>query len=244
MAKKDYFSVHSEPALEGGACRRDPSENRADLGNLPTEEEALRDSVANEPALADRQDPERWRAWHERKRRECSLAGNLMVTLAVAVATGPAAVVGAFLAGSQGATQAVYAVVFGPIVEELLKQGGMIYLLERRPYRIFASWQFPFAALAAGLAFATIENLMYLHVYAAGPDSGIEDFEAFAAFRWTVCTALHVVCALIASTGLIRAWRRHLADGQPVDLSAAYPLFAVAMAVHGVYNLVALFIRF
>ena len=60
----------------------------------------------------------------------------------------------------------LYLIVFGPVIEELAKQSGMTYLLEKKPYRVFAAWQFLFVALLSGLGFAVIENLVYIYVYA------------------------------------------------------------------------------
>ena len=136
----------------------------------------------------------------------------------------------------------LYLIVFGPVIEELAKQSGMTYLLEKKPYRVFAAWQFLFVALLSGLGFAVIENLVYIYVYA--PAGGVEDIERLAAFRWVVCTLLHVVCAGIASLGLIRVWKRQVRDGRPADLAAAFPLFAAAMIVHGAYNFAAMFVEF
>ena len=79
-----------------------------------------------------------------------------------------------------------------------------------------------------------IENLVYIHIY--GPANGAKDLAALTTFRWTVCTLLHVICATIASLGLVRVWRRQLRNGRPADLGAAFPYFAVAMVVHGAYN--------
>ncbi|HUT13449.1 MAG TPA: PrsW family glutamic-type intramembrane protease [Thermoguttaceae bacterium] len=238
-----YFSVDHEPALTGGRFEPDPAERRAKpVGGQADELELLRDSVAAEPALPQYDEPNQWSEWLQLRRRRCTLPGNLAVTLLAALLGGPFAVVGALVAGRQGMVAFVYVVVFGPIVEELLKQSGMTYVLEKKPYRVFAAWQFVFAAVVSGLAFAVIENLVYIHVYAR--QAGVEDVGKLAAYRWVVCTSLHVVCAAIASLGLIRAWRRQLREGRPVDLGAAFPWFVLAIVVHGTYNFAASFITF
>ena len=92
----------------------------------------------------------------------------------------------------------------------------------------------------SALIFATVENLVYIHVYALA--SPLDHPAMFAEFRWTVCTALHVSCSVIASLGLIRVWHRMNERGEPADLAHAYPLFAIAMALHGLYNGAALFL--
>jgi len=142
-----YFSVDHEPALSGGRFEPDPAEQRAQPVDRPLNEmEALRDSVAAEPALPGHADPQQWNRWLAAKRRQCTPVGDLAVTLIVALASGPFAILGALMTGRQDVPGYLYAVIFGPVVEELLKQSGMTYLLEQKPYRVFAVWQFPFAA--------------------------------------------------------------------------------------------------
>jgi len=242
VAVKDkYFSVDHEPALTGGPGRLDPSEARAaPPQRAPNELEALRDAVADEPALPRCRDPELFSRWLQQKRRRCTLPGNLAVTLLAAVLAGPAAVLGALAAGHRGAFPLVYMISLGPVIEEILKQSGMIYLLEKKPYRVFAAWQFVFSGLVSGLVFSAIENLAYIHVYA--PAGDVEDMARLVAFRWAACTPLHVCCAVIASLGLVRVWKRQLRDGRPAELAAAFGFFTVAVTVHGLYNFAALFL--
>jgi len=238
-----YLSVDHEPALYGGQFEVDPAERRAQpVGGQADELEILRDSVAAEPALPQHEDPDQWNRWLQLRRRSCTLPGNLAVTLLAALLGGPFAVIGALVAGRQGILALVYVVVFGPVIEELLKQSGMTYVLEKKPYRAFASWQFVLAAVVSGLTFAVIENLAYIHVYAR--EAGVENVAKLAEYRWVVCTTLHVVCAAIASLGLVRAWKRQLRDGRPVELGAAFPWFVLAIVVHGTYNFAASFIEF
>jgi hypothetical protein len=241
--KRDFLSAHREPALGGGPMAHDPAEFRAEPVNRPAAEiDAIRDAVANEPHLAHAATagaPPAFHIWLDDRRQRCRLFGNLGVTLLAALVGGPFAIAGAFITGRQGLFAGIYVVLFGPVVEELLKQSGMVYLLERRPYRIFAAWQFVVAAALSALIFATVENLMYIHLYA---DEALIDMPSFAQFRWKVCTALHVCCSVIASLGLVRVWKHQRAHGVPADLSRAFPLFVAAIAVHGIYNLCAVFL--
>ena len=220
----------------------DPAEYRAEPVNEPAAEiDIIRDAVANEPHLATADAPGApppFHVWLDERRHQCSLFGNLNVTLLAALVGGPFAIAGAFIAGKPGVFAGIYIILFGPVVEELLKQSGMVYVLERRPYRIFAAWQFVFAAALSALIFATVENLMYIHLYV---DEELIDIESFAQFRWKVCTALHVCCSVVASLGLIRVWNHQRVNGVPADLSRAFPLFVVAIAIHGIYNLCAVF---
>ena len=233
--KQDHQSTRHEPAHAGGGFESDPAERRVDP-QLPKQEEIdlIRDSVANEPWQTDAATGPSFTEWLTRKRIEVSRAGSLWYTLLAALVAGPFAIMGAFVAGHQGVVQTVYILLVGPIVEELLKQSGMIYLLERKPFRIFSAGQFVFAAAVSALIFATLENLMYIHVYALATD--VKDPQSFAQFRWTVCTALHVSCSVVASLGLIRVWRQMSLRGEPADLAYGYPLFATAMVMHSMYN--------
>jgi len=238
-----HFSVEHEPALGAGRFELDPSELGAAPTDRPPEQfEALRDSVANEPALPQHDDPDQWKRWLAAKRRDCTLSGNLAVTALAAVLSGPFAVLGALMTGRPTISGYVYAVVFAPVIEELLKQSGMTYVLEKKPYRVFAAWQFVLAAVISGVMFGAIENLVYVHYYASM--AGVKDIATLAAFRWAVCTPLHVGCAVIASLGLVRVWKRQMQAGRPADLSAAFPCFAAAMVIHGLYNLGAVFMQF
>lgn len=239
--KDEYLSVHREPALVGQqeAFSPDPAEERATFSQTsPSEIEALRDSVFNEPSYETDIAAEDFRLWLKARRAQCSLAGSIALTTLAGLAGGPGAVVGAFMAGSQGYSQLAYVILFGPIIEEMLKQSGILYVLEQKPYRVFSAAQIGLAAVTSALIFAVIENLLYLNVYVAG-DPAV-DLEELARFRWTVCTALHVFCSLIASMGLMAAWRKQQEDGRPLDLQRAYPYFVVAMAAHGIYNLIAI----
>jgi RsiW-degrading membrane proteinase PrsW (M82 family) len=233
--KDKYLSVDHEPALSGEFCQPDPAEHGATpVGGPMSELEALRDSVAAEPALPDRSDPQQWTRWIEWKRNECTVLGSLSVTLLAGLLGGPFAILGAILSGQQGPGPIIYMVVFAPVIEELLKQSGMTYVLEKMPYRAFATWQFLFAGMVSGLAFGAIENLVYVGRFAAVLRP--QDLAEMATFRWAVCTPLHVVCATIASLGLVRVWKKQLANGRPADLAAAFPFFIAAMVLHGLYN--------
>ena len=237
----EYFSIDNEPALSGGRFKPDPAERKAaPLGSAPSELEAIRDGVTSEPALPEYRDPSRWPQWLARKRSQCTLTGNLGFTLAAALLGGPFAILGALLTTQQGIGQFIYPIVFAPVVEELLKQSGMIYLLEKKPYRVFASWQFVFAALVSALTFASIENLVYIQSHLL--HAGAHAIAQVSHFRWTVCTSVHVVCAIIASGGMIRVWRRQLRQARPAKLSDAFGFFAAAMILHGAYNTWAIFL--
>lgn len=240
--KEEYLSARFEPANRDEGFELDPSEKTAEQPDGKQDEiDSIRDSVFNEPALTLNEQGPYLGSWIERKRAECSMAGNLGVAFLAAILGGPFAILGVVMAGARGWYGLLYIVVFAPVVEEFLKQSGMIYLMERKPYRVFAAWQFVFSALVSAFVFATIENLLYVNVYVL--PAGVKNPELFAQFRWTICTAVHLACSTIASFGMIRVWKKQLLDGRGADLSVAFPYFAVAIAVHGSYNLAAIFLE-
>lgn len=232
----DYFDVNAEPSNFEGRFSPDPTEQTVPFIDGREEEiAALRDSVLNEPAFSGSGTQTELSRWIAQKRSQCTLGGNLTVTLLAALAAGPFAVVGAFMTGRQTIYAVLYTVLFAPVIEELLKQSGMIYLLEKKPYRLFSGWQFILAAGVSAAIFSTIENLLYINVYVNL--RALAEPLAFIRFRWTVCTALHVTCSVIASFGLIGVWKKQLADGRAADLSHGFIPFAIAMGLHGLYNL-------
>lgn len=240
MKDKDKFSIENEPVFQDIPFEADPSEKKIKKTSSKEEEiDQIRDSVYNEPAFESLQPigTAAMQRWLERKRAECTWEGNILATILAAVLAGPFAVIGAFMAGHQGVSALIYAILFGPIIEELLKQAGMTYLLDRQPYRIFNQWQFIFAAVVSALIFASIENVLYIYVYVSSED--VSDFEVFKAFRWIVGTTLHITCSVVASLGLIQVWKQQLRDHKPMDLSIAYPYFVTAIVMHGLYNLIA-----
>ncbi len=235
--KKEYFDVNAEPANFNGAFQPDPCEQKVPaIDGHEDEISTVRDSVLNEPAFTGQLKQAHLGQWLAQKRAECTLAGNWAVTLVAAFVGGLFAIVGALMTtDAQSWVTFLLIVLFAPIVEELLKQSGMIYLLEKKPYRICTAAQFIVAAVISALIFAAIENLMYIHLTANMV--GIEDIVKFSSFRWKYCTLLHVSCSVIASLGLLRVWKKQLAEGRAADLAYGFWPFVTAMVIHGGYNL-------
>lgn len=241
-APENYFNVNDEPSQFNGQFRPDPSEKTVpEIDGHEDEISTVRDSVLNEPAFTGQLQQAELGAWLSQKRTQCTFWGSSMVTLTAAIIAGPFAAMGAFMSGRQTVFRILYLILFAPVIEELLKQSGMIYLLEKKPYRIFSGGQFIVAAVISAGVFASIENLLYIHFYSNGQT--FESFSDFCCFRWGVCTSLHVVCSVIASFGLVRAWKKQLADGRTADLAFGFRYFVIAMVIHGVYNLAAAIIN-
>ena len=130
--KRKYESIENEPALNGRFGKIDPSENRAVTAyGIPSELEQLRDLVTREPAIEELQSNHEWVTWYDYRSRKCSWMGNLAVTLLAGLIGGLFAVISAvFFVEKHGLFAMTYVVIGAPVVEELLKQSGMIYLLE------------------------------------------------------------------------------------------------------------------
>jgi RsiW-degrading membrane proteinase PrsW (M82 family) len=235
-APDNYFDIHSEPSGFDGRFEPDPTEQKVPpIDGHEDEISTIRDSVLNEPAFTGNLQQSEVGQWIAQKRAACTIPGNIMVTLLAALVAGPFAVTGAFMAGRQTLFRILYMILFAPVIEELLKQSGMIYLLEKKPYRIFSTGQFVVAAVISAAVFASFENLLYIHFY-THPQM-VENFESYCYFRWTVCTALHVVCSVVASLGLVRVWKKQTIDGRAADLAFGFYWFVAAMVIHGLYNL-------
>jgi RsiW-degrading membrane proteinase PrsW (M82 family) len=234
--RPDYFDVAGEPNFFEGSFAADPTENEVlPLDGRQDEIGTVRDLVGNEPALTGQAEQAQLGEWIGRKRSECTASGSLLVTVTAALIAGPFSIIGVFMSGSQTSWRLVYLILFGPIIEELLKQSGMIYLLEKRPYRLFTAWQFILAAIISAMVFAAVENLLYIHLYTR--PSMFNGPQAFVCYRWTVCLLVHVTCSIVASIGLMNVWQKQMADGRAADLSQAFGYFATAMGIHGLYNL-------
>jgi RsiW-degrading membrane proteinase PrsW (M82 family) len=152
------------------------------------------------------------------------------LTLLIALAAGPWAVAGALFNGGQSLSGVLMLTVVGPLTEELMKVAGVVLVVERWPYAFRSTAQILLCCVAGGLAFAAIENLLYIHVYVAHPTP------RFVMWRWTVCVALHTACSLIAGLGAVRVWRELWRKRSPPRLSLAFPFLIAATITHGLYN--------
>lgn len=239
---RNPHSVQDEPAFTG------PAQGQAEhaVWSEPTvsgparSQASLEHEVWSEPCLmagTTAPDPERTGAGILRQQwRTASWTRSWLALAGMAVVAGPFAVLAAFLKTSAPG-MLLAAVVVAPLVEELGKAAAALMLLERKPY-VFKSGSQPLlACVASALVFATVENLLYLFVYA--PEQG----DDFAAWRWMVCTSLHVGCSSIAGLGLRRLWHAARDAEALPDLSVATPYFVVAMVLHGGYNAVAILLQ-
>ncbi len=155
-------------------------------------------------------------------------------TILAGLFSGILAVIGAFFRPEGPWLVILNIFFFSPFMEELFKQTGLIYLLEKRTWLLRFPWQFPLAGALSGLTFAVLENLIYQYHHLAGTEG--EELSCIMGFRWIVCTLLHLSCSLIASAGLCHAWKRHMGHFRPFNLRDALWYFAAAIGLHGFYN--------
>jgi len=192
-------------------------------------------SVFEEPHMRSRGDAaRRYGAWLDEGFSTTPARARWRVALLLALSAGPWAVVAALWSGSGAIGGAFAVVVFGPLAEEVAKVAAVLWAVERRPFWFASRGAIVGIGAMAGLAFAAIENLLYLEVYIPDPSPGI------VLWRWTVCVALHVGCAVIASLGVARVWRRAVSNRARPELTPALGFIVAAAVIHGAYNAAAL----
>ncbi len=208
-----------------------------------SEEEAVDQSVYDEPAFsADLAGPAAeggltYRRWLEQGRERVGIGRSWGVTLLLALAAGPWAILGAMLTEGQSWLGVLVLIAVAPVAEEMMKVSAALYVVERRPFLFRSSVQIMLTVLAGALVFSSVENLIYLHVYVRHPAV------ALIAWRWTVCVALHTGCTFIAGLGLVRIWRDAWKRMDRPRLPLASPYLATAIVLHGVYNATALILE-
>jgi len=253
-------SIEHEPQMRPEGFATDPTEPKA-ARRLAREarraniDDYVEQTVWDEPALSRElvgpDDGQRltYAEWLDWRIATTPTVRNWLVTLAVVLAAGPWGVVGAlFEEIAIGTWGGIVVATIAPVAEEMMKIAIVLWVAEKRPYLFRTAFQIVFCALAGGLAFALIENLMYLHVYfprgieAQGQQqaaaAGAVAFADLATWRWTVCTALHATCSLIAGLGVVRMWSRAMAHRTRPQVAQAAPLIVTAMVCHGLYNTV------
>jgi len=239
-------SIDREPFLSRGPFPADPSEARA-ARNLAAEshrsrgDDLLEQSVWEEPAEVFPQLPRPdelsagYAQWLDRRLRATSTARTWLITSLIVLAAGPWAICGALL---QELCTILWGlpvlVLFGPAIEEIMKVALPLVIVEKRPHLFRFTGQIIVCCVAGGLAFAALENAIYLSVYI--PDAP----RTVVVVRWTACVLVHVGCSLLAGIGIVRVWSAALARRVRPQLGPAMPWLAAAIVVHGLYNGVAI----
>ena len=240
-------SVSHEPF---GEDRHESPDHLADepasVGSVPAPagREAAEHNVWDEPAYraagaGPPQNALTYDRWYRATLGRTSAGWSWTVTLLAMASGGPFAVAGAVLK-QEIFPHPLTAFVIAPVLEEMLKVGAALLVLETCPYLFRSGRQILVAVIGSALVFATLENLLYLHVYVPDPAPDLQ------LWRWTVCTTLHVGATTIAGLGLLRMFRL----SRPVSgrteyakprVPHAFPYIVGAVILHGTYNLFGFF---
>jgi hypothetical protein len=196
-------------------------------------------ALGDEPALAHLQDSHlpTYQSIYRERRAATSRSTMLRAAVLAATLSGPFAILGAFF-GTGGALSAIVLVVlFAPLVEEMLKVAGVLYLTEVRPWLVPSAAALVIIALCSGLVFAAIENGFYLGVIIDDPSAEI------VRWRWTFGPLIHGTGSLLAGIGVARMWHSlHAHDRRP-DFKVAVPWVIAATLIHGGYNAFAVWLE-
>ncbi|HET8944167.1 MAG TPA: PrsW family glutamic-type intramembrane protease [Dehalococcoidia bacterium] len=124
-------------------------------------------------------------------------------------------------------------IVGAPIIEEALKPTGVYILLARWPLVVRNQLYTAMITGLAGLTFGLIESALYVAAFADDAPGW------FPLYRFTVPVAMHTTASFIAGLGI----NRSLADwaqGRAPLAKRSRNLYFTAMALHGIFNTVAI----
>ncbi len=229
----------------------DPAEEKAKRileAEKASTDSKVEHSILNEPALSaelagDNLDRSlEYSKWFRDKISQTSLLKSLAFSLLAIIASGPFAILGAVV--SEGTFtgnfygQFLQIAIAAPVIEEMMKIAVTLYIIEKYAYLFFSRLQIFLCVIASAATFAVIENLMYLHIYIRNPS------EAIIYWRWTVCTALHISCSAIAAYGLAKIWHNAYTTQKPTQIATGSMFFIIAVALHAIYNTLALIFSF
>ncbi len=240
MSKRDdQHSVHSEPHWNDGHSVHDSvSEEPAHTGPPadPSDEERADHNVWDEPAsrAAGLEPPEEaitYARWYQSGLERTSSARAWSITLLLALVGGPLAILGAMFPVQPSGLWSTMAVVsVGPVMEEMLKISAVVIAIERRPFLFRSTGQIFIALIASAALFSVVENLLYIYVWIPDPSP------ALIAWRWTVCTALHIGTTTVAGLGVLRMWRVSSSRMERAQMHYAFPYLVTAILIHCIYN--------
>lgn len=148
-----------------------------------------------------------------------------MFTLFVIIGMGMcvlSAYVSSFFMGYYGATSVQTAVEITPVCEELMKLLPLLFfflIFEPQPEKL------PFAAIAIGVGFATLENVCYL------TENGAANFH-FLLIRGISAGALHILCGSFSGFGISYVFCRKW-----LMVTGTVAVLGACVGFHGIYNL-------
>ncbi len=219
------------------------------IGDDPAAEPALRgtsstagDPVGDEPGLTGT-GLETSHGRYLAQRRATPHASRWLVFAVVLVLAGPMGLAAALI-GSPGAARSVAfaalgAILFIPVIEEIAKAAGALYLVENRPWLVPNATAVILLVALSGLVFAFAENWLYLNVYLDDPS------ETVTRVRQIGGPLLHTSASLLAGIGVSRLWLTvHEGRTERWVFRPAVPWMVSAMVLHGAYNLAATLLEF
>lgn len=232
-------SVHAEPWMRKLGFQSDAGDVYGPTVSIPTGADP-ESSVWDEPGLSPilsgdiPDDAVTWWRHYSRQVQGTSAGSSWFITIVLALVAGPCAIVGTFISGRYADTQLVLVSIIGPTVEEIMKIAIPIWIVEKKPWLFRSAMQILLCSFVSGLAFAAVENVIYLNIYIPDASAGM------IRWRWTVCVLLHSGCSLIAGIGVVRVWTRFQMATRPPALSDGAPFIVAAIVIHGIYNLFAM----
>jgi predicted RNA-binding Zn-ribbon protein involved in translation (DUF1610 family) len=166
--------------------------------------------------------------WVAEKTRRASTPRTGLFALGLALAGLPCGAIGALLCVEYAGI--LNFVLIGPVVSELLKTAGAVILLERGSAFIRRSGHLYLLMIASVVGFVAGQNAVYLLLLYK--NSVME----LLVYRWMLGPVLHGICALVATRGLVLAWRRAQTEQRRITLATAYPYVLTAIVMHGAFN--------
>ncbi|MEM7229992.1 MAG: PrsW family glutamic-type intramembrane protease [Planctomycetota bacterium] len=241
--------VESEPHLKRAAIEPDQS-NRLD------EEPARATRVDDDPLATHAMSDEPALTWHSTKDAQQSARMDRFIELRDAAGRGerfiwwtgsillaiPASIVGSLmshvLVGTQG--RAMSAVVLAPLVEQLLKVAGLLWLLEQRSWFVRRGSSLVIAAVITGALYGVVVRgglgeLIRVDTLEAQMLEAFLGVSPLPAWARATVVPMHVLTALCAGFGLMRIWNHGPRIGQPVESARATGWLLGAMTIHGLF---------
>ena len=166
--------------------------------------------------------------WVAEKTRRASTPRMGLLTIMMALAGLPCGAIGALLCVEYASI--LNFVLTGPVVSEMLKMAGVVILLERSSTLIRSSGHLYLLMIASVMGFVVGQNAVYLLLLYK--NSAME----LLVYRWMLGPVLHGICTLVATQGLVLAWRQAQTEQRKISLTTAYPYVLTAIVMHGVFN--------
>lgn len=155
----------------------------------------------------------------------------------VAIAGGALGIPGAVIQEIRAGGFLLLPIVGAPVIEEALKPTGVYILLVRWPFVLRGRLFTAFLSALGGLTFGVVEAFVYVTVYVDNPP------DWFVTYRFTLPLVVHTTGSFIVGLAINRSlvdW----AQGRAPLPKRSRNLYFTAMALHGIFNTVAIVLSF